>query len=313
MTNIFNSNFLEINEEEIISKIDTTGFFFFESAIKKEYLDQISNDLSKKNFGLNNNFVTPVKTKNQYYFTNALASSKNYFDLIISNKILSLAKKKFGNDFRLKCHRYYETYYGHHMTWHADNVDNEGNIHENDGLIFIIYVNDVFDGEFQLIKETNLKENHLERKLNYSSDNFVNKNFADKIESFKGKAGSIIIYDTWHLHRAKPIKNKNFARKSIFMQIDKSMRNAEKIILTPDFLSKDQLQDKDLTTYLGFGEKSDFSSAPTTSYKNLPSKSLISIILKSVIAGIKSIIKSVISKILTQEQILKITLKKKNK
>ena len=173
-------------------------------------------------------------------------------------------------------------------------------------------MNDVFDGEFQLIKETNLKENHLERKLNYSQIISLIKTLLIKLKVLKVKQG-IIIYDTWHLHRAKPIKNKNFARKSIFMQIDKSMRNAEKIILTPDFLSKDQLQDKDLTTYLGFGEKSDFSSAPTTSYKNLPSKSLISIILKSVIAGIKSIIKSVISKILTQEQILKITLKKKNK
>tara|TARA_B100000902_G_C26944170_1_gene732571 strand:- start:97 stop:693 length:597 start_codon:yes stop_codon:yes gene_type:complete len=197
------------------------------------------------------------------------------------------------------------------MTWHADNVDNQGNIHENDGLIFIIYVNDVFDGEFQLIQGTNLKENHHERKLNYSSDKFVEENFADKVVSFKGKAGSIIVYDTWHLHRAKPINNKNFIRKSIFMQIDQSMRNSEKIILTPDFINKDQIKNLELMTYLGFGEKSDFPSAPIASHKNLPIKSLVGLIYKSLIVSVKNMVKTILSKILTQDQILKIVLKKK--
>ena len=164
MSHIFNDNFLKINEEEIIDKIDVTGFFF-ENAIKEGYLNNIISDLSIKKFGINDNHVTPVRTRTQYYFTNALANYRDYFNLITSNKFLSLAKRKFNNNFRLKCHRYYETMYGHHMTWHADNVDNKGNIHENDGLIFIIYVDDVFDGEFQLIKDTNLKENHSERKL----------------------------------------------------------------------------------------------------------------------------------------------------
>ncbi len=311
MSNIFNEKFLEIDDQNIINKIENTGFFFFEEAIKKEFLNQISNDLSGKEFGVNDNFSTPVVTRTQYYFTHALTTSKNYFDLIISNKFLSLAKSKFNDKFRLKCHRYYETKYGHHMTWHADNVDNQGNIHENDGLIFIIYVNDVFDGEFQLIQGTNLKENHHERKLNYSSDKFVEENFADKVVSFKGKAGSIIVYDTWHLHRAKPINNKNFIRKSIFMQIDQSMRNSEKIILTPDFINKDQIKNLELMTYLGFGEKSDFPSAPIASHKNLPIKSLVGLIYKSLIVSVKNMVKTILSKILTQDQILKIVLKKK--
>lgn len=311
MNNIFNNSFLEIKEQDIINKIDNTGFFFFESAVKKDYLDQIIFDLSKKKFGLNDNFVAPVRTKTQYYFTNALAVSQNYFNLITAKKFLSLARNKFKDNFRLKCHRYYETMYGHHMTWHADNVDNHGNVHENDGLIFIMYVNDVFDGEFQLIKDTNLKENHNERLLNYSSDKFVEKNFKDKIISFKGKAGSIIIYDTWHLHRAKPIKSKSFTRKSIFMQIDKSMRNSEKIVLTPDFISKEQLNDQDLMRYLGFGEKSDFPSAPIASYKNLPAIELIRLVNKSFVVLVKSFIRKILNKVLTQEQILKLTLKKK--
>ena len=313
MNYIFNDNFLKISDKEIINKIDNTGFFFFENAIKKEYLDNIIGDLSKKNFGINDNHVTPVRTRTQYYFTNALAASRDYFNLITSDKFLSLAKNKFDDNFRLKCHRYYETIYGHHMTWHADNIDNKGIIHENDGLIFIIYVDDVFDGEFQLIKDTNLKENHSERKLNYSSDKFIDENFKDKIVSFKGKAGSIIIYDTWHLHRAKPIKNKKFTRKSIFMQIDKSMRNSEKIVLTPDFISKEQIKDQSLMTYLGFGEQSDFPSAPIASYKNLPTKFLLNLINKSMLAVVKNLIKIIIKKILPQDLFLKITLNKNKK
>jgi|TARA_B110000483_G_scaffold225265_1_gene284765 hypothetical protein len=40
MSHIFNDNFLKINEEEIIDKIDVTGFFF-ENAIKEGYLNNI--------------------------------------------------------------------------------------------------------------------------------------------------------------------------------------------------------------------------------------------------------------------------------
>ena len=33
------------------------------------------------------------------------------------------------------------------MEWHADNETNEGGVTDVDGLIFIIYVSDVFDGK----------------------------------------------------------------------------------------------------------------------------------------------------------------------
>ena len=94
------------------------------------------------------------------------------------------------------------------------------------------------------------------------------------------------------------------------MQIDKSMRNSEKIVLTPDFLNKEQIKNQDLMTYLGFGEKSDFPSAPIASYKNLPIRDLLNLMIKSFSAMIKNFVKIILSKILTQEQILKLTLKK---
>ena len=313
MEEIFNNSFLEYSAEKIINEINQNGFFFFEEAIKKDFVQKIENDLSQKEFGVNDNFATPVWTRKQYYFTHAMTKSKSYFDLITSKKYLSIAKTKFNKDFRLKCHRYYETSHGHHMTWHADNIDNTGKIHENEGLIFIAYVNDVFDGEFQLIEGTNLKNDQNERELNYNSDKFVEEHFSGRIKSFKGKAGSVVIYDTWHLHRAKPIIDKNFTRKSIFMQIDESMRNSEKILITPEFFSQENYKNEELMKYLGFGEKSDFPSDPNATYKNLPPRKMLNLISKLLISTIKNTIKMCLLKIFSHDQVLKFIGKKKDK
>ena len=47
----------------------------------------------------------------------------------------------------------------------------------------------------------------------YSKD-FVEQKYKNDIVGFKGKKGTILIYNTWGVHRAKPTSNKNFVRKS---------------------------------------------------------------------------------------------------
>ena len=60
-----------------------------------------------------------------------------------------------GNSFRLTALRYYETYGKHHMQWHTDNkTDKE--FSKFPGLIFICYLSDVNDGQFQYIKRSHL-------------------------------------------------------------------------------------------------------------------------------------------------------------
>ena len=98
MEEIFNNSFLEYSAEKIINEINQNGFFFFEEAIKKDFVQKIENDLSQKEFGVNDNFATPVWTRKQYYFTHAMTKSKSYFDLITSKKYLSIAKTKFNKD-----------------------------------------------------------------------------------------------------------------------------------------------------------------------------------------------------------------------
>lgn len=310
MINLFSKEFKELDPQKIIDEVKQKGYFSFPEAINLEVVEKIENELSNKDFGVNINFVSPVWYNDQYFFTHALVNSKTYYDLITSEKFRSIAKTKFNNYFRLKCHRYYETFSSHHMNWHADNVDNDGFVHENDGLIFIIYVNDVFDGEFQLIEGTNLENNLDERNYNYS-DKFVNEKFGDKIKSFKLKAGSIIIYDSWHLHRAKPIENKNFTRKSIFFQVDASPKNAEKILLNPEFISSDLYKDNELLTYLGFGVPADYMSVPISNINMLPVKKNLNFIKNAIKATIINQSKKLIKLFLTHDQITKISEKRR--
>ena len=119
---IFNKKFLEVDNTSIIDSVNKSGFFFFEEALNLEYVKKIEEDLSNKDFGLNVNTTNPVYTKAQYFFSNAMTASKEYFNLLTSEKIFSIAKTKYNKDFRLKAQRYYETKYGNYMPWHADNV-----------------------------------------------------------------------------------------------------------------------------------------------------------------------------------------------
>lgn len=299
---MFSKNFLDLNNEDIVKEINVNGFFCCTEAVNSNIVEKLEEELSGKEFGVNKNYVSPVYCNDQYFFTNAMAYSKTYFDLITSYKLRSISRIKFKNYFRLKCQRYYETFFGHHMNWHADNVDNDGKIHNNDGLIFIIYVNDVFDGEFQLIQNTNLEKDISQRTINYT-DAFVDKNYKSQIRNFKMKKGSIIIYDSWHIHRAKPISNSKYKRKSIFFQVDANEKNAEKLLLNPQFFNRDLENDKELFSYLGFGAQTCFAPVPNTSIVFLPVKKNLKLINELLVAAVKKSAKNFVKKFLTYDQI----------
>jgi hypothetical protein len=312
MTNIFSEEFIKLDPKKIADEININGYFSFSKAVNIDVVKKIENDLSKRELGINSNFISPVWCNNQYFFTHALASSKTYYDLVTSEKLRSIAKSKFKNYFRLKCHRYYETFPSHHMNWHEDNVDNDGVAHDNDGLVFIIYINDVFDGEFQLIEGTNLKKNLEERKSNYS-DKFINEKFNNKIKSFKLKAGSIIIYDAWHIHRAKPITDKKFTRKSIFFQVETAPNYAEKILLNPEFIEKAFDKDTELLSYLGFGVPAKYMPDPITNINMLPFKNNLKFVKNAIKSGLINGIKNLVKIFLSHDQIVRIATKNKLK
>ena len=151
------------------------------------------------------------------------------------------------------------------MQWHTDNKTDK-KFAKIPGLIFIFYVSDVDDGEFQYIKGSHnwsLESGHSDY-----SDAYVEKNYKDKIKSFKLSKGSLIIYNTNGIHRAKPSLNKNFIRKSVFFQIDGKIENSEPIIVNTEFIVFKT--DNKTLMLLGFGKPSNYNLYPSTTLKTLP-------------------------------------------
>ena len=97
------------------------------------------------------------------------------------------------------------------MQWHTDNKSETHKTNTN-GLIFIVYLSDVQDGEFQYIEGSHNWSGDDDHS-NYSND-LIEDKYKDKITSFKKNAGGIVIYNSRGIHRAKPTKDNNFTRKS---------------------------------------------------------------------------------------------------
>ena len=263
---IFTADFLAVDPKDVADAVRELGYFSFESAVKPEFLAMLQRELAANAPRLNHNDVAPVEFNEQYFFPHAFACSQSYFRYVTSDFLRRLCREKFGERFRLKCHRYYETRYGHSMEWHADNVTNTGVVTDIDGLIFILYVNDVFDGEFQLVSDSFKARKAGIWSYNYTNS-YIESTFGEQIKSFRMPAGSIILYDTYGIHRAKPIVSSSFTRKSIFFQVDASPANAEKLLINPAFMES---RDDALLDYLGFGQPHDFPANPTSHLKHVP-------------------------------------------
>lgn len=274
---LFTKEFLKTNIDEINIELKKKGYFAFPKAINSNVISNIHQDATKNRINLNNNEITGVYAEKQYYLINLLSVSKTFYDFVTSKIVFDICKKFLGNQFRLKALRYYETYGKHHMQWHSDNKTDIGFAHIP-GIIFIFYISDVEEGQFQYIEGSHLWSG----KKEYSdySNAFIEKNYKDKIKDFKFPSGSLIIYNTYGVHRAKPVLKKNFIRKSVFFQVDSEVENSEPIILNTKFITK---VDDDLKMFLGFGKKSDYSVYPKTSINSLQFNKVTKIFLNHLI------------------------------
>ena len=212
---IFEKNFLNLENKKIISQVRNEGVFFCKNAIKDKFIDNFLNEVDENKFSINRNWTTGVYTENQYYVKHLLGCSKQFYNLISHNQIQNFCEKFFDKEYRLKAFRYYETYSKHKMAWHTDNKISKKKgldiYKEIPGIIFIIYLSDVQDGEFQFIKRSH-KISDQEAYNDYSDDFIINK-YKDNILSFKGEKGDLIIYDTYGIHRAKQVTQNDFVRK----------------------------------------------------------------------------------------------------
>lgn len=271
---LFTKEFLNLDLDNIYIELKEKGYFAFPNAINSNVISNIYQDATKHKINLNNNEITGVYTEKQYFLTNLLTISKTFYEFVTSKIVFDICKKFLGDKFRLKALRYYETYGKHHMQWHTDNKTDREFAHIP-GIIFIFYLSDVEDGQFQYLEGSHLWSG--EKAYNNYTDEFIKKNYSEKIKNFKFPSGSLIIYDTYGIHRAKPVFDKNFIRKSVFFQVDSEVENSEPIILNTTFITK---VDSDLKMFLGFGKKSNYEVHPKTSINSLPLNKVTRILLK---------------------------------
>ena len=269
--NVFTQEFLNCDNTKIVNEIKTKGFFKFENALTQDFINNIIDDVKNADLSLNKNNIAGVYFThgNQFFLTHMLAASKNFYNYCTNLKVINFCKEIFGNLFRLKALRYYENFGGQHMQWHTDNRrydKDKGETHTTaPGIIFLAYLSDVEDGEFQYIEKSHIwsgENTHHDYTVDY-----VEQNFKKDVVGFKGKKGTILIYNSWGVHRAKPTNNKNFVRKTLFFQVEKDTSQSEPILLNAEFLNN--LND-DVKMFLGFGKKATNDVYPNTDIYTMP-------------------------------------------
>jgi hypothetical protein len=263
-SSIFTNEFLALDPEEIASVVRTDGVFSMHGALTREFVAAIESDIADSGFGLNVNDVHGVYFGRQYYVSHMLAVSPSFYGFCTHPKVLDVCGHVLGKTFRLKAQRYYETYGGHVMRWHTDNKTDSG-FSQIPGLIFIAYVSDVEDGEFQYVRGSQAWSGA--KAYNEYDGDWIEREHGERILGFKGARGTVVIYDTYGIHRAKPVARSGFARKSLFFQVDGNVDDGEPILLKTEFVDR---IDERLKQYLGFGKPSEYSSFPVTRLQHLP-------------------------------------------
>jgi len=282
MTQIFSEEFLKLDNLGIVDQIKNKGFFKYDNAFSQEFINNVRNDVKTAGLSLNTNNVAGVffTHGNQFFLTHMLAVSLYFFRYCTNDKIIDCCRNIFGKEFRLKALRYYENFGGGVMQWHTDNrlyesKNSDGTHTVSPGIIFLAYLSDVNDGEFQYISGSHIWSG--KNTYHDYSQEFVEKNYSKEVISFKGKAGTILIYNSWGVHRAKPTKNKSFVRKTLFFQVEKDIEHSEPILIKSEFLP-DKVGEE-LKMYLGFGKKADLSVYPKTNIFTMPMNTTVSLII----------------------------------
>jgi ectoine hydroxylase-related dioxygenase (phytanoyl-CoA dioxygenase family) len=260
---IFAKEFEAVNPSDIAKDIDGNGYYAFKSAISPEALRSIEDDATQQRLSLNHNGIGGVYWEDQYFLTHMLAVSKTFFDYCTDPKVLEVCRTYLGDKYRLKALRYYETYGGHHMRWHTDNKTDKG-FACIPGLIFIVYISDVEDGEFQYVEGSHAWSG--DAAYSEYPDEMIEEKYGNLVRSFKMPRGSIVIYNTYGIHRAKPVRAKGFVRKSLFFQVDNETEKSEPIILNGSFLSR---VDPTMQMYLGLGRESGYETFPPAGLNTL--------------------------------------------
>jgi hypothetical protein len=186
---MFTDTFLSVSNETIADSLKTDGVFCARGALGNDFVHSIADDVARTGYSLNRNWPSAVYANQQMYLCHMFAVSRAFTDFATHPRLLAVFDHVLGRNYRLKCHRYYETYGGHHMHWHTDNKTDRG-FARIPGLVVIAYVNDVSEGQFQYVRGSHHWSG--EKGYNDYSDAFVEDTCGKEILNFAGPKGTRI-------------------------------------------------------------------------------------------------------------------------
>jgi hypothetical protein len=163
------------------------------------------------------------------------------------------------------------------LGWHTDNKTVDNKKTDVKGIVFIFYLCDTFDGELEVVTGSNKWSGA--NLSNDSDDANLRANYSNERVSLVGKKGSLIITDTWTVHRTAWLEDPNFKRKSFFLQIDNDLLHSEKIIINPELFPSEM--NSEIIQYLGFGRPSGYKTMPASGLNTLNATDLVFLIAKS--------------------------------
>jgi len=181
-----------------------------------------------------------VQSGNTRFLSLALTWGRAIIEIYTNPALIALADCYAGTKVHLSNYRIYRTFPSNTITmqWHVDNkIDTydakSGRfitqmVHQDKGLILILYLSDVADGGLQLVAGSHQWSTTESRE---SWDDRADA-FGDKVVTFNDRPkGTAILYDYRAIHRAKPYTG-GVIRTSLFAQYSPSwMPTGEPILL----------------------------------------------------------------------------------
>ncbi len=251
----------------LADQIKGHGYVVVENAIDRAVIEAILADSQIAVPRINANALGPVFLSQLRYTTNAIALSRSVYDIITSEFVLNLCKTYFAGRFQLINNRIQTTVETVDMPWHTDNNRlSDGKLigrHNLPGLQFIIYLTDIQQSPFQLIRGSQ----HWSAEFNghYLTSSDADQHDQDQI-CLTPPLGSLLIINTHIFHRAAPVRRRDYKRAILLFQVDEMSDqlpgHGEKLLLNPEYLENCNAE---LAAFLGFGCARNDPAFPETS------------------------------------------------
>lgn len=292
---IFDAPFDKVSPKEIVAEVRRTGFWAMEGALSASYVDALLGEIDFRSYLVNSNAMDVVCASTQRFLSHCLAASKKAFDIITARKFLDICQEYFDGPFKLTNQRIYQTHSEGHMPWHTDNNCQAGSEltgkHPLPGLLFLIYLSDVTENPFQLLR--NSQDWSKQHTGNYFSDEFIDQNYGDDVLSFPAVRGTLFVCDIHTVHRAAPFRNRQYERFTLLFQVDAVSDHypghGERLFVNTSFI-----EDRDplLLDYLGFGRPATYPTFPQTSVATLSVSDLLTMQRSLMPMAVRALLKS---------------------